>query len=77
MKERYNNMKITETKKATIKVTDEEYRTIQTFCKWLNDNLCSEDVCGAIEMFGEEEILLFEGVSPTNGNVDVEIEIKN
>lgn len=33
-------MKITETTKATIKVTDEEYRTIQTFCRWLNDNLC-------------------------------------
>lgn len=70
-------MKITETKKATIEVTDEEYRTIQTFCRWLNDNLCCEDVSCAIEVFGEEELLLFDGVSPTNANIDVEIKIKD
>ena len=77
MKERYNNMKITETKKATIEVTDEEYRTIQTFCKWLNDNLCCEDVSCAVQVFGEEELLIFEGISPTMNNVDIEIKIKN
>ena len=77
MKERYSNMKITETKNAIIEVTNEEYRTIQTFCKWLNDNLCCEDVSGAIEMFGEEDLVFFEGVSPTNGNIDIEIKIKN
>lgn len=69
-------MQIIEAKKATIQITNEEYRTIQAFCKWLNDNLCCEDVSCAVEVFGEEEFLLFEGVSPTNGNVDVEIEIK-
>lgn len=66
-------MKITETKKATIKVTDEEYRTIQTFCKWLYNNLCYDDVSSAIETFGEEELLDFEGVTSTNGKVNIEI----
>ena len=68
-------MKITETKKATIKVTNEEYRIIQTFCKWLNDNLCCEDVSCAVQVFGEEELLFFEGISPTMDNVDIEIKI--
>lgn len=68
-------MEITETKKATIKVTNEEYRIIQTFCKWLNDNLCCSDISSAIEEFGEEELLFYEGFSLTNGNIDIEIEI--
>lgn len=68
-------MKITETKKATIEVTDKEYCTIQTFCKWLNDNLCCSDISSAIEEFGEEELLFYEGFSTTNGNVDIEIKI--
>lgn len=70
-------MKITEVKKATIKVTSEEYRVIQTFCKWLNDNLCCNDISCAIEMLGEGELLLFDEISPTNDNVDIEIEIED
>lgn len=68
-------MKITETKKAIIEITKKEYRTIRTFCKWLNDNLCCDDISDAIEIFGEEGLLFFEGVSQTKGNVDIEIEI--
>ena len=68
-------MKITETTKAIIEVTNEEYRIIQTFCKWLNNNLCSYDASCAIETFGDEELLLFNGVSPTDNNIDIEIEI--
>ena len=69
-------MKITETKKAIIEVTNEEYRIIQTFCKWLNNNLCGYDITCAIEKFGDEELLLFDnGVSPADNNIDIEIEI--
>ena len=70
-------MKITETKKATIEVTNEEYRTIQTFCKLLNDNLCFDDVSCAVQVFGEKELLFFDGVSPTGNNIDIEIKIKD
>ena len=70
-------MKITETKNAIIEVTNEEYRTIQTFCKLLYDNLCFDDVSCAIQVFGEEAVLFFDGVSPTGNNIDIEIKIKN
>ena len=77
MKERYNNMKITETKKATIEVTDKEYCIIQTFCKLLHDNLCFDDVSCAVRVFGEEELPFFDGVSPTGNNINIEIKIKD
>lgn len=70
-------MKITETKKATIEVTDKEYCIIQTFCKLLYDNLCFDDVSYAVQTFGKEELLFFDGVSPTGNNIDIEIKIKN
>lgn len=70
-------MRITEAKKATIEVTDKEYCIIQTFCKLLNDNLYFEDVSCAVQVFGEEELLSFKGVSPTDNNIDIEIKIKN
>lgn len=66
-------MEITETTKAIIRVTDKEYRTIQTFCKWLYNNLCCDDVSSAIETFGEEGLLDFEGVTSTNDSIDIEI----
>lgn len=66
-------MKITEAKQATIKVTEAEYRIIQVFCKWLDDNLCCDDVTEAVRVFGDEELLDFEGKSPTGGNVNIEI----
>ena len=72
-------MKITETetKNATIEVTDEEYCIIQTFCKLLNDNLCFDDISCAVQVFGEDELLFFNGVSLIGNNIDIEIKIKN
>lgn len=67
-------MEIIKTKKATITVTNEEYRTVQTFCKWLNDNLCCEDVSCAIKVFGAE-LLLFDGATPLNEHISIDIEV--
>ena len=70
-------MKITDAKKATIEVTDNEYCIIQTFCKLLHDNLCFDDVSCAVQSFGEDELLFFDGVSPTGNNIEIEIKIKD